>query len=74
MDPIRKKREHGDTSEEDGSCQKVAKTEESTIPLSQQYVCYVFSHVCTYACAYMYKHCPSLDTFKYKQTFVVLYM
>ena len=48
MDPIRKKREHGDTSEEDGSHQKIAKTEESTIPLSQQYVYYVFSHAHMY--------------------------
>ena len=48
MDPIRKKREHGDTSEEDRSHQKVAKIEESTIPLSQQYVYYVFSHVHMY--------------------------
>ena len=50
MDPIRKKREHGDTSEEDGSRQKVAKTEESTIPLTQQYV---YMYVRTYAHAYM---------------------
>ena len=40
MDPIRKKRERDDNSElEDRSRQKVLKTEQSAIMLSQQYVC-----------------------------------
>ena len=68
MDPIRKKREHGDTTEEDRSRQKVAKTEESTIPLTQQYV-YMYVRMHMHIC--MYKHCPSLDIFKCKQTYVV---